>query len=154
MRVDTSRTKNILKTTELQKINVSTTKELQKIGLSAIQIQKFGKLKATPRPMSAKITNMGFDPKLVKALPKSVQALTKADLIALGGWGPSKRLSPAAAKITVTEIQQIKDVFGKAIAGGAGSPVAMDIYCCCCPCCCAATVTTPVSIKKEKTLRA
>ncbi|MEO9004479.1 MAG: hypothetical protein ABI288_07070 [Ginsengibacter sp.] len=147
MRVDISKTK------ALQNIDLSTTKELQKIGLSAIQIEKFQKLKATPRPMSAKITNMGFDPKLISTLPKNVQTLTKADLIALGGWSPSKKLSPAAAKISVTEIQQIRDVFGKGIAGSAGN-LAMDIYCCCCPCCCAATVTTPVSIKKEKTLRA
>lgn len=135
-------------------VDISTTKELQKIGLSSIQIKKFESLKAKPRPLSAKITNMGFDPKLVASLPKNVQALTKADLLALGGWGANKRLSPAASKITVTEIQQIKDVFGKGIAGGAGNPLATDIYCCCCPCCCAATVTTPVSIKKEKTLRA
>lgn len=135
-------------------VDISASKQLEKIGLSSIQIEKFQKLKATPRPMSAKVTNMGFDPKLISTLPKNVQALTKADLLALGGWGTSKRLSPAASKITVTDIQAIKDVFGRAVAGGAGNPLATDIYCCCCPCCCAATVTTPVSIKKEKTLRA
>lgn len=135
-------------------LDISTTKELEKIGLSSIQIKKLETMKAKPRPLSTKVTGMGFDPKLVSALPKNVQALTKADLLALGGWGSGKKLSQAASKITVSEIQQIRDVFGKGISGGVGNPLATDIYCCCCPCCCAATVTTPVSIKKEKTLRA
>jgi hypothetical protein len=121
--------------------------KLKGIGLTDTQIAKFDKIKAARAPSSAKLGDLGFDAKAVAQLPPSVRNLTKSDLMALGGWGG--KLSPAGAKITVTDIQRIKDVLGPAVGGGGINPIATDINCCCCPCCCAASVPEPVVIERS-----
>ena len=122
--------------------------ELKRLGLTSAQIKRVAKIKTTPLPSTTKLTDMGFNPKLVAKLSPNLRQLTKADLLSLGGWGTTK-LTQNASRISVQDVQQIKDVLGRSFGSGGVNPVAMDVYCCCCPCCCAATVENPVAIRKE-----
>lgn len=130
----------------------TTITELKKLGITDAQVKKLVKLNAVkPKAMATKLDTMGFDPKAVAKLPANVQKLTKADLMSLGGWGTTK-LTPAASKLSVTDVQRIKDVLGKGPGGIGINPAALTINCCCCPCCCAVTVTEPVLISKTRSV--
>lgn len=103
------------------------------------------------RPMSTPITDM-IEPNRVERLSPGARKLTKADLMALGGWG--ERKTAAELGLDVKDIQTIRDVFsdrlrpGGVAGGGLGggfNPAAVDVSCCCCtPCCCAAAEMTPL----------
>lgn len=130
----------------------TTITELKKLGITDAQVKKLSKLNAVkPKAMASKLSDMGFDPKSVAKLPPNVQKLTKADLLSLGGWGTNK-LTPAAAKLSVTDVQKIKDVLGKGPGGIGVNPAALTVNCCCCPCCCAVTVTAPTRIEKTRSV--
>jgi hypothetical protein len=97
-------------------------------------------------PLQTPITAMVL-PSQVAMLSPAIRKLTKADLLALGGWGvPRKR--PAQLGLTAKDIQTIRDVFTPRIVSPASldeEPEAWSISCCSCtPCCCAAAVTRPV----------
>ncbi len=129
------------------RISKSTLDGLKKIGLADTQIASLQEvLKPKRLPLDTPLKSMGFDPDDIKKLPASVQKLNKEDLMSLGRWnGADGRLTAAAKKVSVSDVQLIRDVLG----GGARRPnggmlgpttLAWDIYCCCCPCCCAAAV--------------
>lgn len=130
----------------------TTIAELKKLGITDAQVKRLSKLnEVKPKAMGVKLTDMGFDPKAVAKLPANVQKLSKADLLSLGGWGTNK-LTPAAAKISVTDVQRIKDVLGSGRVGIGVNPAALTVNCCCCPCCCAVTVTAPTRVSKTRSL--
>jgi len=130
-----------------QIVNPQTLTNLKQIGLSAEQLTAFSSLKSVALADSTPISGLGFNSELVAKLPADAKHLTKADLLSLGGWG-TKELTPAAAKLSATDIASIKTVFGSGLVGGARGTVAMDVNCCCCPCCCAAAVTAKKSVSR------
>lgn len=99
-------------------------------------------------PASTSITKMVL-PSQVARLSPAVKKLTKADLLALGGWGLARKL-PKDLGLTAKDIQTIREVFTPQLMS-AGSldeePEAWSLSCCSCtPCCCAAAVTQPVRL--------
>ncbi|MCX6217968.1 hypothetical protein [Spirosoma sp.] len=102
--------------------------------------------------LSTPLTQMGFDKADVAKLPTAVQRLNKEDLMALGRWNGTGRLTPAAAAISVQDVQVIRDVLGKGIGGLGANPAAIDINCCCCPCCCATAVIQKTETRKSRSL--
>jgi hypothetical protein len=68
--------------------------------------------------------------------------LTKSDLIALGGWGGTRKL-PGDLGLAAEDIQTIRDVFSTQLTSGRLQGVA-GFACCCCPCCSAAAVLPPL----------
>jgi hypothetical protein len=99
-------------------------------------------------PLSTPITAM-VQPSLVGRLSPAVRRLTKGDLLALGGWGISRKL-PKDLGLTAKDIQTIRDVFTSQLTTPVGfddQPDAWSLSCCSCtPCCCAATVTRPLPL--------
>ena len=103
-------------------------------------------LDALDLPNSTLITAMVL-PSQVARLSPAVKKLTKQDLIALGGWGVTRK-RPVDLGLTAKDIQTIRDVFTHQMVSGASldeEPEAWSLSCCSCtPCCCAAAVTTPM----------
>jgi hypothetical protein len=81
----------------------------------------------------------------VQKLTPAAQKLTKADLVALGGWGYSRNAN--IQELTVRDINSIKQVFANNMVASAGadSKNGISCCCCCCPCCCAVTVEKPIT---------
>jgi Protein of unknown function (DUF3467) len=96
-------------------------------------------------PLNTPISAMVL-PSQKAMLSPAVQRLTKGDLLALGAWGMARKL-PQDLGLTAKDIQTIRDVFTRRLAGGASldeEPEAWSLSCCSCtPCCCAAAVTEP-----------
>jgi hypothetical protein len=120
---------------------------LKTAGLNDQAIASLSKVVIAPRTGSSTLTQLGFNAAAVAKLPTDAQHLTKDDLMSLGGWGTSK-LTPAAAKLSASDVAAIKNVLGSSLHGGLGGNIAADINCCCCPCCCATAVTAKKSIRK------
>ncbi len=81
----------------------------------------------------------------LKKLTPAAQKLTKADLVALGGWGYTRNAN--IQELTVRDINSIKQVFASNMVAQAGqdSSNGISCCCCCCPCCCAVTVEKPIT---------
>lgn len=88
----------------------------------------------TPLPQMA--ADMGISQGEISQFSSEVQALTKADLLALGQWSGS---GSAPYHLTINDVNSIKTVFGQAISSQ-GQIQSNDVNCCCCPCCCASAV--------------
>lgn len=97
-------------------------------------------------PGATPITKM-IAPSLVQRLSPAVARLTKDDLIALGGWGVTRKL-PHDLGLSPRDIQTIRDVFTPQLTKAAAfedEPEAFSLSCCSCtPCCCAAAVMQPI----------
>jgi hypothetical protein len=97
--------------------------------------------------MNTPITQM-ISPSLVETLSPAVRKLTKADLMALGGWAGKKTADQLG--LTVKDIQSIRDVFTNILLPAdhrqqGFAPDAWSISCCSCtPCCCAAAEMSPM----------
>lgn len=101
-----------------------------------------------PLPLDSSIQDMLPKEQLDRLSP-AARALTKSDLLALGGW--SGRRKPQELGLGAKDIQSIRDVFSAQLdptrVGGGFNPAAADVSCCCCtPCCCAAAEMTPVRL--------
>lgn len=87
-------------------------------------------------------------PGLRDKIPAHIAALTKGDLMALGGWNGSK--TPEDLGLASEDIATIRDLFSTEllpveVRGYLASEIDISISCCCCcPCCCAAAETTPL----------
>ncbi len=103
-------------------------------------------LEALDLPGSTLITKM-IAPSLVARLSPAVAQLTKDDLIALGGWGVTRKL-PSELGLSAKDIQTIRDVFTPQLSKASSlddGPEAFSLSCCSCtPCCCAAAVVQPM----------
>jgi hypothetical protein len=91
-------------------------------------------------PMTASLTEMGLDANTINQLSPAGRKLTKGDLVEM--W--KNQNAPAAATVTVQDINVIRTAFGTLSDTGAGA-VAGNINCCCCPCCCATAVVAPAA---------
>jgi hypothetical protein len=81
-------------------------------------------------PTSTPITRMVSE-EAAAGLTAQARTLTKADLVAM----QAGRITPAAAKLTVRDVESIQGAFRRP------NSFSIDISCCCCtPCCCAAAV--------------
>ena len=98
-------------------------------------------------PLTTPITAMVL-PSQLPMLSPAVRRLTKADLLALGGWANVSRKLPHQLGLAPKDIQTIREVFSVRFTAGASldeEPEAWSISCCSCtPCCCAAAVQEPV----------
>lgn len=103
-------------------------------------------LEALDLPGATLITKM-IAPSMVSRLSPVVARLTKDDLIALGGWGVTRKL-PHDLGLTAKDIQTIRDVFTPQLTKASSldeEPEAFSLSCCSCtPCCCAAAVVQPM----------
>lgn len=89
-------------------------------------------------PATTPITKM-LTPAGVEALSPAARTLTKADLVAM----QAGRVTPAAAKLTVRDIQTIQGAFAR--PGGLAA-ADVSLCCCCTPCCCAAAVEPELAL--------
>ena len=109
-------------------------------------IQNASGLDALDLPGSTPITAL-VRPSQVAQLSTALRRLTKADLLALGGWGVPYR-SPRDLGLTAKDIQTLREVFTPQLTNPTpfdDEPDAWSLSCCSCtPCCCAAAVTQPV----------
>jgi len=100
-----------------------------------------------PSPLETPITDL-LPPDAAEQLSDNVRRLTKADLLALGGWDGKATVTDLG--LTFDDVQTVRELFAQQLGvqggrvGGVVNPAAMDIYCCCCPCCCAAAVKEPL----------
>jgi len=100
-----------------------------------------------PMPMNTPITAM-VSPSQAQRLSDNAKRLTKADLLALGGWGVQKQTT-SAYSLDVKDVSTIKDIFAVRLLPADQRPAgvseeAFSLCCCCCPCCTAAAVKQPV----------
>lgn len=89
-------------------------------------------------PATTPITKM-LTPAGAEGLSPAARTLTKADLVAM----QSGRVTPAAARLTVRDIQTIQGAFAK--PGGLAA-ADVSLCCCCTPCCCAAAVEPELAL--------
>lgn len=94
-----------------------------------------------PLPMPTPIKNMGLPRPVFNKLSPAAKRLTKGDLVAL--WQDTT--TTRAKRITLQDLNVIRDGFSSQVGKGPPGSLAMDIYCCCCPCCCATAVVQPAA---------
>lgn len=96
-------------------------------------------------PLDTPLSEM-IVPELRATIPAHIAALSKGDLMALGGWNGTKK--PEDLGLTADDVSTIRDLFSTEllpveVRGYLASEI--SISCCCCtPCCCAAAETEPV----------
>lgn len=91
-------------------------------------------------PMDTPIFKM-LPPDKAALLTANAKNLTKADLLALGGYGGVPRKTAADLHLTVDDVKTIEEAFhqqfGQQIAASGSSGLMPDIsISCCTPCCC------------------
>lgn len=101
-----------------------------------------------PLPLDTKLTDMGMPADLLNPLSPAAKALTKRDLLALGGWGGTERKTYDQLNLTPKDIQDIRDLFAtKLVAPSGATAVGWSVSCCSCtPCCCAAAEMQPFAV--------
>jgi hypothetical protein len=102
------------------------------------------------KPVTAKLTQLGFTANQLKGLSPRVKNLTRRDLIALV---EKPQTAPAALKLTFQDLQGLHALAAasakKTSTGGGGSGDGGIRCCCCiacCCCCCAVSVAKSDSI--------
>ncbi len=96
-------------------------------------------------PLDTPLSEM-LAPELREKIPAHIAALSKGDLMALGGWNGTK--NPADLGLNAEDVSTIRDLFSTEllpveVRGYLAAEI--SISCCCCtPCCCAAAETEPV----------
>jgi hypothetical protein len=97
--------------------------------------------KGIPGP-NTPITEL-IPPGEVSRLSSAARRLTKADLMAMAGWGGQPRKDPAQLGLDVEDINTIRDIFGQQL-GAEVAPMGFSLSCCSCtPCCCCAVAAVP-----------
>jgi hypothetical protein len=96
-------------------------------------------------PLDTPLSEM-IVPELREKIPSHIAALSKGDLMALGGWNGQKK--PEDLGLTAEDVSTIRDLFSTEllpveVRGYLASEISVSC-CCCTPCCCAAAETEPV----------
>jgi len=96
-------------------------------------------------PLDTPLSEM-IVPELREKIPAHIAALSKGDLMALGGWNGQKK--PEDLGLTAEDVSTIRDLFSTEllpveVRGYLASEISVSC-CCCTPCCCAAAETEPV----------